>query len=729
MAVTKIESKKNASAVAEMPAKSEKNYEGLTRRQLVDIYRLMYLSRRLDDKEKVLKNQQKIFFQISSAGHEALTVAAALNLKAGYDWFYPYYRDRALCLALGMTPYEQLLEGVGAADDPASGGRMMPAHWGHKKLNIVNQSSPTGTQFLQAVGCAEAGRYFGRHPEAAKKHDGDYRQFKDVTFQGDEVVYVSAGEGTTSEGEFWEAMNSVSNLKLPVLFLIEDNGYAISVPVEVQTAGGSVSRLVSNFPNLHLEECDGTDIVASYAACKRAVDYIRAGKGPAMVHGHVTRPYSHSLSDDERLYRPDTEREKDAKRDPVTRLQMFLIRENILDEVGVNKLEKSVDQEVEAATEHALKAALPATDSIYRHVYSEDLDPGKMATEPQPQGADKTMADLINACLKDEMRRDDRIVVFGEDVADCSREDYLKEKQLKGKGGVFKLTSGLQMEFGGDRVFNSPLAEANIVGRAIGMATRGLKPVVEIQFFDYIWPAYQQIRNELSVMRWRADGNFSCPAVIRVAIGGYLTGGAVYHSQCGESLFTHNPGLRVCFPSNAADANGLLRTAIRCDDPVIFLEHKRLYRETFGRAPYPGADYMIPFGKAKIVKEGSDLTVITYGATVPRALQAAQKIEREQNVSVELIDLRTLNPYDWEAIATSVRKTSRALVVHEDTRSWGYGAEIAARISDELFEDLDAPVKRVAATDTFVAYQPILEDVILPQSEDLFKAMESLAKF
>jgi len=729
MAVTKIESRKNASAVADMPAKSEKNYEGLTRQQLVEIYRLMYLSRRLDDKEKVLKNQQKIFFQISSAGHEALTVAAALNLKPAYDWFYPYYRDRALCLALGMTPYEQLLEGVGAADDPASGGRMMPAHWGHKKLNIVNQSSPTGTQFLQAVGCAEAGRYFARHPEAAKKHDGDYRQFKDVTFQGDEVVYVSSVEGTTSEGEFWEAMNSACNLKLPVLFVIEDNGYAISVPVEVQTAGGSISRLVSNFPNLHLEECDGTDVVASYVACKRAVDYIRAGKGPAMVHGHVTRPYSHSLSDDERLYRPDTEREKDAKRDPVTRLQMFLVREGILDEAGINKLEKSVDQEIEAATDEVLKAALPSTDSIYRHVYSEDLDPGTMATEPQPQGGDKTMADLINACLKDEMRRDDRIVVFGEDVADCSREEYLKEKQIKGKGGVFKLTSGLQMEFGGDRVFNSPLAEANIVGRAIGMATRGLKPVVEIQFFDYIWPAYQQLRNELAVMRWRANGNFSCPAVIRVAIGGYLTGGAVYHSQCGESLFTHNPGLRVCFPSNAADANGLLRTAIRCDDPVIFLEHKRLYRETFGRAPYPGADYMIPFGKARIVKEGNDLTVITYGATVPRALQAAQKIEREQNVSVELIDLRTLNPYDWEAIATSVRKTSRALVVHEDTRSWGYGAEIAARIADELFEDLDAPVRRVTATDTFVAYQPILEDVILPQSEDLFKAMESLVRF
>ncbi len=550
-----------------------------------------------------------------------------------------------------------------------------------------------------------------------------------MTFQGDEVVYCSAGDGTTSEGEFWEAMNTACNEKLPVVFLIEDNEYAISVPVEVQTPGGSISKLLSSFPNLFIEECDGTDPVASYATMKRAVEYCRSGKGPALVHGHVIRPYSHSLSDNEKLYRPDSERQKDAQRDPITRMQMFLVRENILNEDQLDKLEKSVTEEVQAAADRALTAAPPATDSIYKHVYSENLDPRQMSSEPQTEGAAKTMADLINVCLKDEMRRDERIVIFGEDVADCSREEYLKQKEIKGKGGVFKLTSGLQMAYGSDRVFNSPLAEANIVGRAVGMAERGLKPVVEIQFFDYIWPAMQQLRNELPLIRWRSNGKFSAPAVVRVAIGGYLTGGAIYHSQCGESIFTHIPGLRVCFPSNALDANGLLRTAIRCDDPVLFLEHKRLYRETYGRAPYPGPDYMVPFGKAKTVKEGSDLTVITYGAVVPRALQAAQKIEREQGISVELIDLRTLSPYDWEAIATSVRKTSRVIVAHEDTLSWGYGAEIAARIADELFEDLDAPVRRVAATDTFVAYQPLLEDVILPQSEDVYKAIESLAKF
>jgi 2-oxoisovalerate dehydrogenase E1 component len=712
-------------------AKPDKTYEGLTRKQLIDVYRTMFLSRRLDDREILLKRQQKIYFQISGAGHEALLVAAGLALKPGYDWFYPYYRDRALCLTLGMTPYEQLGEAVGTADDPNSGGRQMPAHWGHKKLNIVSQSSPTGTQFLQAVGCAEAGRYFNQHPEAAKKAKGDYREFKDVIHHPDEVVYVSGGDGTTSQGEFWEAMNSASIQKLPMLFFIEDNEYAISVPLEVQTAGGNISRLVQNFPHFHFEECDGTDPVTSYAAITRAVAHIRAGKGPAFVHGHVIRPYSHSLSDDERLYRPEAERQKDAQRDPITRMQMFLIREGILDEKGIDRLEKDVDEEITQATDRILAAALPAIESVLKFQYSEELDPTAEAFDSpaQPEGPDKTMADLINACLRDEMRRDERVVVFGEDVADCSREQYLKEKLIKGKGGVFKLTAGLQVEFGSERVFNSPLAEANIIGRTVGMATRGLKPVPEIQFFDYIWPGMQQLRNEFPLMRWRSNGAFSCPGVIRVAIGGYLTGGSIYHSQCGESLFTHTPGMRVVFPSNALDANGLLRTAIRCDDPVLFLEHKRLYREPFGRAPYPGPEHMVPFGKARIWKEGSDITIVTYGALVPRALQAAQKIEREEGVSVELIDLRTLNPYDWEAIANSVRKTNRVIVAHEDTLSWGYGAEIAARIADELFEELDAPVRRVAAMDTFVAYQPLLEDEILPQADDVYRAIQELARF
>ena len=730
---------KPAGAADDKIRSADKTYEGLSRAQLIEAYRIMYTSRRVDDREILLKRQQKIFFQISGAGHEAVGVAAGFAMKPGYDWFYPYYRDRALCLALGATPLDMLLMAVGAAADPQSGGRQMPSHWSFPKLNVVTQSSPTGSQILQAVGCAEGGRYFATHPQAAQKSDGDYRQFKDVQFQGDEVTYVSLGDGATSEGEFWEALNTASNSKLPVVFVVQDNGYAISVPVEVQTAGGNISRLVAGFPNFHFEEIDGTDPVASYAAFARTVAYCRAGDGPGFVHAHVIRPYSHSLSDDERLYRPDAERERDATRDPITRMQMFLIREGILDEKGINKLEKQVEDDLQVAVDQALDGAPPTPDTIMRYIYSPDLDPTSPALQTEPasaalaadgkKAAPKTMADLINATLRDEMRRDERIVIFGEDVADASREQYLNEKLIKGKGGVFKLTYGLQHDFGSDRVFNSPLAEANIVGRAVGMATRGMKPVVEIQFFDYIWPAMMQLRDELPLIRWRSNNGFSSPCVIRVAIGGYLTGGAIYHSQCGESIFTHTPGMRVVFPSNALDAAGLLRTAIRCDDPVLFLEHKRLYRETFGRAPYPGPDYTIPFGKAKIVQAGTDLTVITYGAVVPRALQAAQKLEREHGVKVELIDLRCLNPFDWDTIADSVSKTNRALVAYEDTLSWGYGAEIAARIADQLFDHLDAPVRRVAAKDVFVAYQPILEDAILPQAEDLLRAMKELAEY
>ncbi len=706
----------------------------LSHEELVRFYRLMLLSRRTDDREIILKRQQKIFFQISCAGHEALLVAAGLALRPAYDWFFPYYRDRAICLTLGNTVEEQLLQAVGAKDDPASGGRQMPSHWTSKRLNIVSPSSSTATQCLHAVGCAEAGRYFSNHPAAAETYPGDYREFKDVTFHADEVVYVSIGEGSTSQGEFWEALNTASNGKLPVLFVVEDNQYAISTPVEANTPGGNISRLVANFPNFHFAEIDGTDAVASYQAMAEAVQYCRDRRGPALVHGHVIRPYSHSLSDDERAYRSEAEIEADLLRDPIARLRLQLLRDHILDEVGLSRLERDVDEEVQNAADRALAAAPAEVASILTHVYSEDLSPSNPVCVSEPRSVagddlERTMADLINTCLKDEMRRDERIVVFGEDVADATRDDALRAGKLKGKGGVFKLTAGLQTEFGSDRVWNSPLAEANIVGRAIGMAVRGLKPVVEIQFFDYIWPAMHQMRNELSVMRWRSNGQFTCPLVLRVPIGGYLTGGSIYHSQSGESIFTHTPGVRVVMPSNALDALGLLRTAIRCDDPVLFLEHKRLYRETFGRAVYPGPDFTIPFGKAKIVRPGKDLTVLTYGAVVPRALQAAAKLHRDSGTDVELIDLRSLSPYDWEAIAESVRKTSRVLIAHEDMLSWGYGAEIAARIADELFHDLDAPVRRVGAMDTFVAYQPLLEDAILPQPDHLYRAMADLAAF
>jgi 2-oxoisovalerate dehydrogenase E1 component len=702
-------------------------YQGLEREALIRIYRTMFLSRRLDDREIQLKRQNRLFFQISGAGHEAVLAAAAMVLKPAYDWFFPHYRDRALMLMLGVTPYEMLLQGVGAKDDPASGGRQMPSHWGHQDLNVVTRSSPTGTQFLQAAGAAECSYYYEKFPKAldqARKAP----MGGTVAFHRDEVVYVSAGDGTTSEGEFYESLNTASSKRLPLLYLIEDNGYAISVPVEVQTPGGNISRLLTNYPHLHVEECDGTELLESYGALRRAVDHCRSRQGPALVHAHVIRPYSHSLSDDEKLYKNEAERSAEAQRDPLPKFALFLVREGILDESEIEALEAEVDKEIVEATDRALAAELPARESIYRWVYSPDIDPTSRDFEAtaKKEGHPKTMVEMVSATLLDEMKRDERVVVFGEDVADCSREDSLST--VKGKGGVFKATAGLQRKFGPLRVFNSPLAEANIVGRSIGMAIRGLKPVPEIQFFDYIWPAMMQLRNELATMRWRSGGHFKSPVVIRVAIGGYLTGGAIYHSQCGEVTFTHVPGLRVVMPSTALDVCGMLRTAIRADDPVLFLEHKHLYRQPYNRAEYPGADFTIPFGKARMVREGTDVSIITYGAVVHRAEVAAAELSRD-GISAEVLDLRSLSPYDWDAIVATVGKTNRVLVAYEDTRSWGYGAEIAARIADELFDQLDAPVRRVAATDTFVAYQPTLEDAILPQTEDIVRAVRGLTDY
>jgi 2-oxoisovalerate dehydrogenase E1 component len=567
---------------------------------------------------------------------------------------------------------------------------------------------------LPAVGCAESFRYL---------HAGEQR-----------LALTSSGEGATSEGEFWESINQACLLRAPVLFLIQDNGFAISVPVENQTPGGSISKLMAGFPDLLTIEVDGTDFISSYRAMTTAAAWCREGHGPALVHAHCIRPYSHSLSDDERAYKTKHEREQEAERDPLRTFPAFLTDEGILDAQALEQMTQEIDQGIVEDATRALNAMTPNQDTAMRHLYSETVDPTSARFDSPAQGKSETrgkpriMADLINQTLREEMRRNDRVVVFGEDVADCSRDGHLSE--VKGKGGVFKLTAGLQAEFGSSRCFNTPIAEASIVGRASGMAMVGMKPVVEIQFFDYTWPAMMQLRDELASLRWRSNGQFSAPLVIRVPIGGYLTGGAVYHSQSGEVTFTHIPGLRVVFPSNAEDACGLLRTAIRCDDPVLFLEHKKLYREMYNRSPHPGPDFMIPFGKAKIVKPGDALTVVTYGALVHKAELAAQEIEkRNPDKTIEVIDLRSLSPYDWETISASVRKTSRVIVSHEDVLSFGFGAEIAARIADELFSHLDAPVRRVAALDTWVGYHPELEAKILPQTEDLIAAIASLLAF
>lgn len=699
----------------------EKN--NMSKDLLLDMYRNVILSRKLDDAEITMKKQSKAYFQISGAGHEGILSAVSKVLKSKYDYFIPYYRDRALCTGLGVTAYEMLCQANGNIGDTASHGRQMPAHWGNVNLNIINKSSCTGTQFLQAVGVAEAGKFLSKMAKDGVDHN--------QTYNDDEIVYVSTGDGTTSQGEFWEGITTACVNKLPVMFVVEDNGFAISVPTFVQTPSGSISVCLEHFPGLKIYECDGTDPVDSYDTVKKAEKYLRDGNGPVLIHAHVTRPYSHSLSDDHSFYRTKKELEEEAKIDVVNTYPAFLVEGKIASQKELDKIKSEVEAEVKDAMKRAIETEWPDQSTFEDHLYSMDVNPcsSDFETEGTFEGKDDIpMAGAINAVLKGELLNNPLMRMFGEDVADFSELEKLENPDLKGKGGVFKVTSGCQKAAKDGQVFNSPLAEANIIGRAIGMAMRGIKPIVEIQFFDYIWTAYMQLKNEMATLRYRSGGDFSCPMVVRVPIGGYLKGGSIYHSQSGESLFTHIPGIRVVFPSNAKDAAGLLRTAIRCEDPVMFLEHKHLYYQGYNRTSDPGDNFMIPFGEANIVKEGTSATVVAWGALVQKSVDAAKRLESE-GYDVEVIDLRTLAPFDMEAIKMSLSKTNRLLIAHEEHKTSGFAGEIAARVNEECFESLDAPILRVCSKDTHVAYCPGLEEVILPQTDDVYNKLKELLEY
>ena len=693
---------------------------------LVEMLRNIVLSRKLDDAEISMKKQSKAFFQISGAGHEGILTAAAKVMRPGHDWFVAYYRDRALCLGLGVTPYEMLCQANGNLGDTSGQGRQMPAHWGNKELNIFNKSSCTGTQFLHACGLAEAGKFL--HDLNEDGVDAGTRPFK-----ADEVVYCSTGDGTISQGEFWEGLTTAAVNKLPVIFVVEDNGYAISTPKEVQTPEGSISKTLKNFPGLLILETDGNCPIQSYDAMFRAHRHARTGKGPVLVHAHTTRPYSHSMSDDQSMYRTKKELELEKQEDVINAYPRFLKEAKLLTAKEIDSVFEDVSQEVKRETKRALETSWPAKESYAQHLYSHEVDIGgeEFVSEPSFSGKDDVpMAAAINGVLKSEFAKNPLLRMWGQDVADFGQSELekLKDKSLKGKGGVFKISAGVQRGSRTGQVLDSPLAEANIIGRAVAQAARGIKPVVEIQFFDYIWTAYMQLKNEMAVLRYRSAGDFSCPMVVRVPIGGYLRGGAIYHSQCGESLFTHIPGIRVAYPSCALDAAGLLRTAIRADDPVMFLEHKHLYYQGYNRTADPGADYTIPFGRAALVREGRDCTIVTWGALVQKSLEASRMME-EKGVSVEILDLRTLAPFDKEAIFASLRKTNRILICHEEVITSGFAGEIAACINEECFEALDAPIMRVAAKDCHVAYNPDLEEEILPQVGDIEEALNRLMAY
>jgi 2-oxoisovalerate dehydrogenase E1 component len=716
-------SSKERGLAYEHKIKLAKKYS-LSKNILVSMLTNIFLSRKLDDAEITMKKQMKAFFQISGAGHEGILSAATQILRPNYDWFVPYYRDRALCTGLGVSAYDMLCQANGNVGDKASHGRQMPAHWGDVDLNIVTKSSCTGTQFLQSVGLAEAGRYLEEMDQKKISLEGR-------TYQADEIIYTSCGDGTTSQGEFWEGLSTAIVNKLPVMFMVEDNGYAISVPTKVQTPGESISNAFANMPGLKIYKCNGSCPIESYATMFEAAKYIRKERRPVIVHATVTRPYSHSLSDDQSMYRTKEELDKEKIEDVFNSYPKFLIATGVMTDKEVGNLLEKITAEVRVAMTKAIETPWPELSTAEDHLFSAEIkiDDNIFSTEAQFSGKDDVpMAGAINSVLKTELKKNPFSRMWGEDVADFSQLEKFDNPELKGKGGVFKVTSGVQRNSLEGQVFNSPLAEANIIGRAIGQSMRGIKPVVEIQFFDYIWTAYMQLKNEMATTRYRSGGDFTCPMVIRVPIGGYLRGGSIYHSQCGESLFTHIPGICVAFPSNALDAAGLLRTAVRADDPVLFLEHKHLYYQGYNRTADPGEDYMIPFGKARIAREGKDATVFCWGALVHKSIEAA-KVLAAEGFEIEVIDARTLAPFDMDSIVTSLKKTNRLLIAHEETKTSGFAGEIAARVNEECFEALDAPIMRVTAKDCHVPYCPQLEDVILPQKNDVIEALRKLVSY
>ena len=663
---------------------------GYSKKDLLDIYKKMALARRLDEKQLIMLKQGKAFFHIGCSGHEASQMAAAQNMIPGKDWSYPYYRDAALCLGLGMTSKEQLLSFLAKADDPNSGGRQMPQHYGHKDLRIVSQSSPTGTQFLQAVGCA-----------MSRKWENDH-----------EIVYVSSGEGSTSEGEFHEALNWASREKLPIIFHIQDNEYAISVHVSEQTSGSSVFSMVNGYDNLSRYEVDGTNFFETDLAFREAIERARQGKGPSVIVSNVVRLLSHSSSDDQKKYRKKVDLDKDKNRDPLLVFEKNCIKNKILKEGDFEKLRNEIIQIVDQDAEWADKQNHPDPNSATNHIYSNE--PNLNETPSNYKNEKIVLVDAINHAMHEEMKLNDKMIIYGEDIADP-------------KGGVFTATRGLSDSFGDKRVFNSPLAEASIVGTAVGLATTGWKPCVEIQFGDYIWPAMMQIRNEVASMRYRSNGSWKCPMVIRVPVGGYIHG-AICHSQSIDGYFMHMPGIRIAYPSNAEDAKGLLKAALRMDDPVLFLEHKGLYRQGFAASKEPDENYVLPFGVGKKIMEGDIVTVISWGAMVQKSIEAISMLKIDNGI-IDLIDLRTLNPLDYEMIGESVKKTGKILIVHEDNKMNGPGAEISAHIAENYFDDLDAPIMRVASSDSHIPYNWHLEEKILVQTEDIQKALKELLEY